>query len=454
MRGQYAAGGPHSTSGLRPAGGPGPAGAADPVGGPHSMGGPQPAGGLGPAGAVPDRAGAPHPTGAPHPAGGPAAPPAPAPGAFPGGPELFRLDPAVAHLNHGSYGAVPVPVARLRSALDEESAADPDRFFRDVPDRLAEARGRIAAHLGTPAEGLAFVANATEAANLALDALRLETGDEILVTDHGYGTVVTAAARRAPLTTVALDPDLPDEDAVCAAVLAGITPRTRVALLDQISSPTARPLATPRLLAELRARGITTVVDGAHAPGMLADPLAGTPDLWFGNLHKWAYAAPGTAVLAVAPGFRPRIPAPVPSWEAERGFPRAVEFRATADYTGWLSAPEGLDLIERLGAAHVRAHNAALVAHGAELLARLPGLRPLPYDERLAMRSLRLPPTVARTQAEAAALREEIAARLGCRILVWPRPDGGGVRISGQIYNRPEEYEHLTTGLGKLLDRG
>ncbi|MEU6928809.1 aminotransferase class V-fold PLP-dependent enzyme [Streptomyces sp. NPDC046385] len=375
-----------------------------------------------------------------------------APGEFPGGAALFRLDPAVAHLNHGSYGAVPVPVARVRSRIEEEAAADPDRFFRDVPDRLAEARTRIAAHLGAEPEGLAFVANATEAANLALDALRLDPDDEILVTDHGYGTVVTAAARRAPLTTVALDPALPDEDALVAAVLAGITPRTRVALLDQISSPTARLLGSPRLLAELRARGITTVVDGAHAPGMLADPLAGRPDLWFGNLHKWAYAPSGTAVLAVAPGLRDRIPAPVPSWEYARGFPGAVEFRATADYTGWLAAPEGLDLIERLGAATVRAHNSALVAHGAELLARLPGVTRLPYDEGLAMRSLRLPRSLARTQPEAAALREEIAARLGCRTLVWAWPDGGGIRISGQIYNRPEEYERLAAGLGALLD--
>ncbi|MER8047210.1 aminotransferase class V-fold PLP-dependent enzyme [Streptomyces sp. NPDC094032] len=378
--------------------------------------------------------------------------PATEPGEFPGGAELFRLDPAVAHLNHGSYGAVPVPVARVRRRIEEAADADPDRFFLEVPDRIAEARTRVAAHLGTAPEGLALVANATEAANLALDALRLDPDDEILVTDHGYGTVVAAAARRARLTTVALDPALPDEDALVAAVLAGITPRTRVALLDQISSPTARLLATPRLLAELRARGITTVVDGAHAPGMLADPLAGRPDLWFGNLHKWAYAPPGTAVLAVAPGHRAEVPAPVPSWEAARGFPGAVEFRATADYTGWLAAPEGLDLLERLSAATVRAHNSALAAHGAALLSRLPGVTPLPYDEGLAMRSLRLPRGLARTQAEASALREEIADRLGCRTLVWAWPDGGGIRVSGQIYNRPDEYERLAAGLAGLLD--
>ncbi|MFJ2738873.1 aminotransferase class V-fold PLP-dependent enzyme [Streptomyces sp. NPDC087440] len=371
---------------------------------------------------------------------------------FPGGAELFRLGTSVAHLNHGSFGVVPIPVAEAQRRLLDESAADPDAFFLGAPDRIAEARTRIATHLGADPTGSALVANATEAANLALDAIGLGSDDEVLVTDHGYGTVVAAAARRARVVTVPLDPLLPDEDAVRKAVLAGVTPRTRVALLDHISSPTARIVATPTLLADLRERGIITVVDGAHAPGALAEPLAGEPDFWFGNLHKWGYAPPGTALLTVAPRFRDRVPAPVPSWEDERGFPRSVEYRATVDYTGWLAAPEGLDLLDRLGAAAVRRHNSALAAYGAELLARLPGLTPLPYDDRLPMRALRLPPGLARTPEESVALREEIAGRLGFRVLIWPWPGGGGIRVSGQIYNTPEEYERLATALAVLLD--
>ncbi|MFD9482035.1 aminotransferase class V-fold PLP-dependent enzyme [Streptomyces nojiriensis] len=373
--------------------------------------------------------------------------------AFPGGPALFRLDPRVAHLNHGSFGAVPVPVQEAQAALRAEVHADPDAFFIAVPDRLAEARTRIAAHLGADPDGIAFIANATEGANLALDAVPLADGDEILVTDHGYGTVVAAAARRAPVTTVALDPHLPDEDAVRESVLAALTPRTRVAVLDHVSSPTARIIASPRLLADLRERGVTTVVDGAHALGMLPDPLAGGADFWFGNLHKWGYAPSGSAVLAVAPQHRRRIRALVPSWEDQHGFPRSVENRATADYTGWLAAPEGLDLLERLDAAKVRAHNSALAAHGAAVLAELPGLTPLPHGEALAMRTLRLPAGVADTPDRARALRERIAAEQGIRVLIWPWPGGGGIRVCGQIYNRPEEYERLAGILPSYLSR-
>ncbi|MEU9081158.1 aminotransferase class V-fold PLP-dependent enzyme [Streptomyces sp. NPDC048357] len=383
----------------------------------------------------------------------PAEPPAGHPAGFPGGPALFRLDPRVAHLNHGSFGAVPIPVQETQAELRAEAHADPDAFFLSVPDRLAASRARIAAHLAADPDGLAFVSNATEGANLALDAVPFADGDEILVTDHGYGTVVAAAARRAPVTTVALDPHLPDEDAVRETVLAALTPRTRVAVLDHVSSPTARIIASPRLLADLRERGVTTVVDGAHAPGMLADPLAGGADFWFGNLHKWGYAPSGTAILAVAPQHRPRVRALVPSWEDHHGFPRSVENRATADYTGWLAAPDGLDLIERLDAAKVRAHNSALAAHGAALLADLSGLTPLPHTDGVAMRALRLPPGVAETPDRARALREELAARLRVRVLIWPRPGGGGIRVCGQIYNLPREYARLAAALPEYLAR-
>ncbi|UQX04016.1 aminotransferase class V-fold PLP-dependent enzyme [Streptomyces sp. RerS4] len=375
----------------------------------------------------------------------------PAPPVFPGGPGLFALDPAVAHLNHGSYGAVPIPVQRAHEALRAEAHADPDAFFTGVADRLTATRTRIAAHLGTDPEGLSFIANATEGANLALDAIPLADGDEILVTDHGYGTVVGAAARRAPLNTVALDPRLPDEDAVREAVLAALTPRTKVALLDHVSSPTARLVTTPRLLAELAARGVTTVVDGAHTPGMLAEPVAAGADFWFGNLHKWGYAPSGTALLSVAPAHRARVRAQSPSWEDHHGFPRAVEYRATVDYTGWLAAPEGLDLLERLDAEKVRAHNSALAGYGAELLAALPGFELLPHTPGLPLRSLLLPPGFAETQDQAYALREEIAARFRIRVLIWARPGGGGIRVCGQIYNRAEEYERLAAVLPDLL---
>lgn len=156
-----------------------------------------------------------------------------------------------------------------------------------------------------------------------------------------------------------------------------------------------------------------------------------------------------------APRRRPRPPGPRQGPGALLGgpprLPRSVDYRATADYTGWLAAPEGLDLLDRLGADKVRAHNSALAAYGADLLARIPGFTALPHTPVLPMRSLLLPPGVAETQDAARAMREELAAKLRIRVLVWPRPGGGGLRVCGQVYNHPEEYERLAAALPAFL---
>ncbi|MER8184226.1 aminotransferase class V-fold PLP-dependent enzyme [Kitasatospora sp. NPDC094015] len=379
----------------------------------------------------------------------------------PGARGLFTLDPAVAHLNHGSYGAVPAPVQRIQARLRAEQEQDPDGFFADLPDRIARARARVAAALGAEPDRLALLTNVTEGMAVVLDSVPLAEGDEILVTDHGYGVVTEAARRRAAETgarvrTVRLSLHTPDEAAVRAQVLAAVGARTRIAVLDLVTSPTAREIAGAPLLAELAARGVVTVVDAAHAPGMLPVRLgngAGGADFWLGNLHKWAFAPRATAVLAVGGSWRPRIRPLTLSWEHDRGFPGRVEWRGTADYTPWLAAPAGFTLLEQLGAERVRAHNEALVGYGARQLADRAGLRPLAVMPGVAMRALRLPPGVAESDHAAKALMVAVARRLQARVAVRPWPGGGVLRISAQLYNRPEEYRELGCGLRDLLGR-
>ncbi|WP_371501295.1 aminotransferase class V-fold PLP-dependent enzyme [Kitasatospora sp. NBC_00374] len=380
---------------------------------------------------------------------------------LPGTRELFTLDPAVAHLNHGSYGAVPTPVQRVQARLRAEQEQDPDGFFADLPDRIARARARIATALGAEPDRIALLTNVTEGVAVVLDSLPLEAGDEILVTDHGYGVVSAAAERRAAETgavvrRIRLSLYTPDAEAVRAQVLAAVGERTRVAVLDLVASPTAREIAGGPLLADLAARGVATVVDAAHAPGMLPVQLgngAGGADFWIGNLHKWALAPRAAAVLAVGGAWRPRIRPLTLSWEHDRGFPGRVEWRGTYDYTPWLAAPAGFALLEQLGVDRVRGHNAALAAYGARMLAERTGLRPLAAMPGAAMRALRLPPGVAESEHAAKALAVAVARRLQARIAVRPWPGGGVLRISAQLYNRPQEYRDLATGLRELIAR-
>ncbi|GAA2749273.1 aminotransferase class V-fold PLP-dependent enzyme [Kitasatospora cinereorecta] len=380
---------------------------------------------------------------------------------LPGTGTLFTLDPAVAHLNHGSYGAVPVPVQRAQARLRAEQERDPDGFFADLPDRIARARAEVASALGGDPARLALLTNVTEGVAVVLESIPLAAGDEILVTDHGYGAVTRAAERRAAETGAAvrcvrLSPHLADEHAVRERVLAAVTRRTRVAVLDLVTSPTARVIAAPALLAALAERRVTTVVDAAHAPGMLPVDLggsAGGADFWVGNLHKWAFAPRAAAVLAVRAAWRPRVRPLMLSWEHDRGFPGRVEWRGTCDYTPWLAAPAGFALLEKLGAERVRAHNERLAAHGQRQLVERAGLRPLPATAGLAMRAVRLPPGVAESEHAAKALMVAVQRRLSTRIAIRPWPGGGVLRISAQLYNRPDEYTRLADGLAHLITR-
>ncbi|MEV4555696.1 aminotransferase class V-fold PLP-dependent enzyme [Kitasatospora sp. NPDC049285] len=380
---------------------------------------------------------------------------------LPGSAALFGLDPAIAHLNHGSYGAVPVPVQRLQATLRAEQERDPDGFFLDLPERIGRARAEVAAALGGDPGRLALLTNVTEGVAVALESVPLRAGERILVTDHGYGVVTRAAERRAAETgaevhCVRLSPHTPDEAAVAERVLAAVTDRTRVAVLDLVSSPTARAIATPALLAALRERGVTTVVDAAHAPGLLPVDLggaAGGADFWIGNLHKWAFAPRAAAVLAVARPWPARVRPLTYSWEHERGFPWRVEWRGTCDYTPWLAAPAGFALLERLGADRVRAHNEQLAVHGQRLLVERAGLRALPGQPGVAMRTVRLPPGIAEEEHTARALMVAVHRALHTRIAVRPWPGGGILRISAQLYNRPEEYARLADGLPRLVTR-
>ncbi|MFI8456797.1 aminotransferase class V-fold PLP-dependent enzyme [Kitasatospora sp. NPDC085464] len=381
-----------------------------------------------------------------------AEPPAPLPAAD----GLFSVSAGTAHLNHGSYGAVPVPVQRAQEELRTEHELDPDGFFADLPARIGRARTALAADLATDPQRLALVTNVTEAVAIALDSIPFAPGDRILVTDHGYGAVTEAVARKAAETgaelhVAELPLDAPDEAAVRDAVLAAVDGRTTVAVLDQLTSPSARLVAGPALLAELRALGVVTVVDGAHAPGMLPAPADPNADFWFGNLHKWAFAPRATGVLAVRPEWTARVRPLALSWEHDKGFPGSVEWRGTCDYTPWLAAPAGFELLRALGPEAVAGHNTALAAYGQRVLVERAGLRPLPATPGVWMRTVRLPVGRCESEAAAKALMAEVWRRLGTRIAVRPWDGGGLLRISAQLYNRPQEYERLADGLAALL---
>lgn len=384
-----------------------------------------------------------------------------APEPLPGARLLFSNDAAVAYLNHGAFGMVPIAVQRAQRRLREEMDANPQRFFAvGLEERIAHVRRHLAAFVGADPERTALVGNASTGTSVVLGSLALGTEDEIVTTDHGYGAVdlaVGAVCRRTgAVHRVARVPLEADDPTVTAAVLDAITPRTRLLIIDHITAATARVFPVRRIVAAVRAQWgdrVAVHVDAAHVPGIL-DPAVRDlgADFWVGNLHKWAYAPRGTALLSVAPAWRDRIRPLVLSWSAEEGFPANLEWLGAYDYTSWLAAPSGLFVLRSLGVEAVRRHNAALAEHGQRLLAEAIGAE-VPRATGLPMTLIPLPAGVATDQPAAAALRRRISDELSAEVGLASWRGRGYLRLSAQVYNRAEDYERLAAGLPKLLTR-
>jgi isopenicillin-N epimerase len=373
--------------------------------------------------------------------------------------ELWPLEPTVAHLNHGSFGAVPTVVLEEQQSWRARLESNPVRFMtRELPEALEHARAEVARFFSTDPDALAFVRNATTAVSTVLATRSFRPDDEILLTDHTYGAVAIAAHRWASLTgarvQTATIPLGATDDEVTEAVLARVTPRTRLALIDHVTSPTARRMPLVSLIPALKSFGVPVMVDGAHAAGMLGVELDRLDtDFWTGNLHKWCCAPRGTAVLHVAPEHRASVRPLVASWGESEGFPRAFEQVGSDDLTAWLAAPRALRLLDQLGWDRLRRHNVELAVLGQRVVGEALGLDPaaLPRDAAVSMQLVPLPAGVATDPVAAAALQAGIGEQLGVEVAVLCWNDQGFVRLSAQAYNAPGDYHRLAADLPSLL---
>jgi isopenicillin-N epimerase len=355
---------------------------------------------------------------------------------------LWGLDRDVAFLNHGSFGACPRPVLEEQSRLREELESQPlDFFVRTHAARTTAARAAFSAFLRTDPDGLVFVPNATTGTATVLHSLDLGPGDRVVVTDHSYGAVLNALrARGCQIACVPVDLDDPDP---AGTLLAEVTPETRLVVVDAITSPTGWALPVAAVVAGCRARGVLCLVDAAHAPGQLADDLlAIDPDFWVGNLHKWAYAPKGSAVLLVREALRARMRPPVVSHF--NGWPDAFDWTGTVDPTPCFAAPAALTLFDWDLA---REHGRRVVRNGAELVRDRVGARlPLPdTGSQMALLDLDLADLAA-----AEALREALR-RQGVEVAATTWRGRGYLRISGAVYNDEDDYLRLADALASVL---
>lgn len=365
---------------------------------------------------------------------------------------MFSLDPDVTYLNHGSFGAVPRPIAAAQAALRAEMEREPVDFLdRRLPGALAAVRARLAPFLGADPHDLVFVRNATAGVAAVLTHAPCAPGDEWLTTDHRYGAVgvalhTIASARGATVRTVAIPFRPADPAEVVDAIAAAWGPRTRGLVVDAITSPTALRLPVAALVGLAHARGGWVLVDGAHAPGHLdVDLNALGADFWTGNLHKWLCTPRGCAVLHVHPRWHGVIRPVTPSHEHDTSFQAAFDWVGTDDPTPWLAVPAALDWHAERGGARFRTDNLALAAAGAERVAAALGVTCARHPElATAMMTLETPGFAAeRLHADLRAAGVQVPC---------PRWNGGSyLRISAfSAYNTLADYDRLAATIRAL----
>jgi isopenicillin-N epimerase len=383
--------------------------------------------------------------------------------------EHWQLAPDIAFLNHGSFGACPRKVLGLQQRIRDELERQPVEFFvRKLFDRLDEARATLASFLGADPQGLVAVPNATTGVNAVLRSLAFRPGDELLITDHAYNACRNAlefVAHRSEARTVVARLPFPIEgpDAAVEAVLDAVTPKTRIAIIDHVTSPTGMVLPVETLVRELAERGVDTLVDGAHAPGMLPLEVDAVGAAYYtGNCHKWLCAPKGAGFLHVREDRRELVRPLTISHGANTPRPGRSRFHdefdwmGTDDPTPFLCVPAAIQFVGSIlpgGWPEVMRHNRALVLAGRKIVASALGVDPPCPDEMIgSLASLPLPdgsPEPPTSALYADPLQEVLLGehRIEVPVIPWPAPPRRLLRISAQLYNKREEYERLAAAL-------
>jgi isopenicillin-N epimerase len=387
----------------------------------------------------------------------------------------WNLKPGTVFLNHGSFGACPAPILKLQNEMQRQMEAEPVQFlWRRYEERLEPARVVVAAFAGARDRDLVLVTNATAGVNAVLRSLDLRPGDELLTTNHDYNAchnVLVETARRAQARVVTAQVPFPllNQDQVLEAILAAATLRTRLALVDHVTSSTAVIFPVERIVRELEKRGIDTLVDGAHAPGMVPLNVSNlSPAYYTANLHKWVCAPKGAGFLWVRGDKQQHLqPAIIshgnnthrPGYSA---FQDRFDWAGTFDPSAWFCAAEAIKWMEKLHARGwngLREANHSLVVRARQTLCNLLQVEPPCPEELLgAMATIPLPgpfqgrPKQGKIDPEQLQLYDEFAVEVPFFHIA--KPPRRYFRISAQAYNSLAQYRYLGEALQALCRRG
>jgi isopenicillin-N epimerase len=391
----------------------------------------------------------------------------------------WHIRPDTTYLNHGSFGPPPAAVREARRRWIEAFEQQPmDAFVRQLEPAWIAARDKLARFVGTSGANVIFVENATAGMNIVADSFPLDTGDEVLLTDHEYGAVQRIWQRAcekagAIAKTVVLPLPFRTADQTVTAIFAAVTDRTRLIVVSHITSPTAVILPVQAICDEARRRGIAVAIDGPHAVAQVPVEIDALGcDFYAASCHKWLSAPFGSGCLYVAPRHQARVRPPVLSWG--RIPPTRIEswsdefvWAGTRDHSAYLAVPAAIDFLEGIGLAAFRRRTHTLARYARQKLIALTGLEPIVPDDPAwygSMAHVPLPPprnilSTAGGRADEGCpvsnpLQHTIWRELGIEVPIVEFRGTRYIRVSCHLYNNTEQIDRLASGLKTLLAGG
>jgi len=384
----------------------------------------------------------------------------------------WPLKQNVVHLDHGSFGGCPIEITELQNEIRRSIESDTHDFFvRKYAVAIRNSKEALGDFINADPDGLVLVPGATYSLNVVIQGQSFKPGDEILTTSHAYSSsliILKHVAKRDGAKLVMAEVPYPtaSNQQVLDSILACTTERTRLAVIDHVPSRTGLILPIKEIVAELESRGIDSLVDGAHAPGMIEVNLRSINAAYYAaSCHKWMCAPRGVGFLHVR---KDRIDTIKPLIFARTAYPanhsahssleHCFDWLGTGDPSAYLSLPMTIKFIETLIPGGHRAlfeRNHALAIEARNLVCRRLELTPpCPDDMVGSMVSIPLPDSVQAETDGLVPLQTMLWEKHHVEVPIyqWPSYPKRVLRFSVQAHNLLEQYAWLAELLRAALD--
>jgi len=372
----------------------------------------------------------------------------------------WLLDEDVAFLNHGSFGACPRDVLVAQSEWRTKMERQLVHFITvEAPIAMKDSLTKLCDFVGAKEQDIVFVDNATTAVNAVVRSLmpRFKQGDELFTTTHVYGAMrktlhYAADVSGAKVVEGVVPFPIQSADQVVEVVKKGITDKTKFAIIDHVTSPTALVYPIERIIPLFKERGIPVMIDGAHALGMLDINMEKYgADFYTGNCHKWLYAPKGSAFLYVNSKYQKDIHPTNISHNYLTTFKSEFDWVGTHDPTAWISVSAALAFIREIGADNMRTYGRNLALDARKMLSNSFGSNIIAPEDMIGMlATIQLPGNPKDTDKHTATLHDRLRDEFHVEIPVIVMDGHTYVRISAQVYNEMSEYEQLASAVKKI----